>query len=250
MEKQKKGDLNNIELSNDDVAGGIILKSDTIKTANDDMKDQNTNNTKKKAKKRTMNDLLKEATKEDARNITNGMGLILSEYDHKEKRDLNILNMNNNNIMTRLLDEQRKKLMSLIAYSIVDKNGDQIERVTMCNAGIEDKLMTELMQILIQNAHNLHITELWLESNRIGNDGMNELCNLIELNLDCLQVIKLYNNKKDVSTTMCNLLIEALDKNEKIIKFTFEFRLQHQKDKLAKILKRNQEIRRKSRTKK
>ena len=249
VEKQKKGDFNNIYLSNDDVAGGIVLKSDDTPSGPTES-GSGTGTVKKK--KRTMNELLKEATRDDARNITQGMGLIQSEYDNKEKRDICTLNMNNNNMMTRLLDEQKIKLMSLIAYSIVDNNNDndKIERVTMCNSSIEDKLMMELMKILCENKDDINMTDLWLESNRIGNDGMNGLCKLIELNLDCLIVIKLYNNKKDVSTAVCNQMLESLEKNDKIIKFTFEFRLQQQKDKLAKILKRNQEIRRRSRIKK
>ena len=258
VETQKKGDMNNmnITLSNDDVAGGIVLKSDDMDTSKGDGGGSGSGSGAgmvKKKKKRTMNELLKDATKDDARNITQGMGLIKSEYDNKEKRDICTLNMNNNNMMTRLLDEQKIKLMSLIAYSIVDRNIDnenKIERVTMCNSSIEDKLMMEFMRILCENKDDIYMTELWLESNKIGNDGMDGLCKLIELNLDCLTVIKLYNNKKDVSTSTCNQMIESLDKNDKIIKFTFEFRLQQQKDKLAKILKRNQEIRRRSRIKK
>ena len=249
VETQKKGDMQNIALSNDNVAGGIVLKSDNATTATATA--TATASGKGQKKKRTMNELLKDATKDDARNITQGMGLIKSEYDNKEKRDILTLNMNNNNIMNRLLDDQKIKLMSLIGYSIVDKNEEnKIERVTICNASIEDKLMMEFMKILCENKHDIYMTELWLESNKIGDDGMNGLCKLIELNLDCLIVIKLYNNKKDVSTSVCNKMIDSLEKNDKIIKFTFEFRLQQQKDKLAKILKRNQESRRRARLKK
>merc|ERR1712032_139974 len=106
------------------------------------------------------------------------------------------------------------------------------------------------MKILVENKDCLIMTELWLESNRIGDDGMKSLCQLIECNLDSLRVIKLYNNKKDVSTPILNKMIDSMDKNDKIIKFTFEWRLQQQKDKIEKILKRNQELKRKNKSNK
>merc|ERR1719361_1862631 len=141
-------------------------------------------------------------------------------------------------MMTRLTDEQKQKFMYLVAHSVVDSNSETIERVTLCNAGIEDKMMIEFMKVIVENKEKVRMNELWLESNRIGDEGMKSLCELIECNLECLRIIKLYNNKKDVSTVVCNQMIDSLDKNEFIIKFTFQFRLQHQKDKLAKILRR------------
>merc|ERR1712060_122156 len=115
--------------------------------------------------------------------------------------------------------------------------------------GIEDKMMIEFVKIIVENQEKARFNELWLESNRIGDDGMKALCQLIECNLECLSIIKLYNNKTSISTAVCNQMLESLEKNDKIIKFTFEFRFQQQKDKLAKILRRNQELRRKARVK-
>jgi len=251
VQTQKKGDIANgfvlqQDMNTDNVDSEIVLQSDTVDggNADDDAKGE-----QKKPKKRTMNELLKDASKEDARNICQGMGLLKKEYDNKEKREIAMLNMNNNNVMARLLDTQKLKLMYLIAYSLVqlDENAEKIERATMCNAGIDDKLMVELMRILIENQERVFLSELWLENNKIGDEGMSALCELIELNLENLSVIKLYDNKKDVSTPVCNRLIEALEKNEKIIKFVFSFRLQQQRDKLDKLLRRNRELRRKSR---
>ena len=237
VETQKKGDINGIVLNIND-NNNITLKSD----------DKNNN----KKKKRTMNELLNEATSDDARNITLGMGLINIEYDNKEKRDMIELNMNNNTIMNRLLNEQKNKLISLIAYSIIDNRDKNkiIDKVLMCNASINDKLINKFINILCNNKQDINIKELWLESNPIGNDGINDLCKLIELNLDCLIVIKLYNNKKDISTSCCNQLIDSLEKNDKIIKFTFEFRLQQQRDRVDRLLKKNQKLRRTSKFKK
>merc|ERR1712176_656435 len=116
-------------------------------------------------------------------------------------------------MMSRLTDEQKKKFIYLIGHSVVGIGGeDKIERVTMCNVGIQDKLMIEFMRILVENKDCLIMTELWMESNRIGDDGMKSLCELIECNLDSLRVIKLYNNKKDVSTLVCNQVIDSMEK--------------------------------------
>ena len=243
VEKQKKGgntagdDVGGIVLSGD-VTNDIVLNGDDGQAAT------------KKPKKRTMNELLRDATESDGTAIVSGMNLIQSEYDHKEKKDLSVLNMNNNNMMTKLTDEQKLKFINSVAHSVVDSKSDTMERVTMCNTGIEDKMMIEFMKVLVENKDKVRMNELWLESNRIGDDGMKALCELIECNLECLRVIKLYNNKRDVSTAVCNQMIDSLDKNDKITKFTFEFRLRHQKDKLEKILRRNQELWRKSRLKK
>merc|ERR1712228_371965 len=230
-----------------DEMGGIVLSADV--TNNIVLNGDENKTVTKKQKKRTLNGLLKDATESDGTAIVSGMNLIQKEFDHKEKKDLSILNMNNNNMMTRLTDEQKLKFMSLVGHSVVDSKSDTIERVTMCNTGIEDNMMIEFIKIMIENKEKVRMNELWLE-NRIGDAGMKALCQLIECNLECLKIIKLYNNKKDVSTAVCNQMIDSLDKNEFIIKFTFQFRLQHQKDKLAKILRRNQELRRKARLKK
>eukprot|EP01083_Nonionella_stella_P310368 1102414_1 len=248
--QQKKGDINRMTLDND---SDIVVKSG--KTG--------------KKKKLTVNELLKNAAKEDSGDIVSGMGLIVEEFDTKMKRNIctlnmnnnnmmtrlteeqkmkrNIctLNMNNNNMMTRLTEEQKLKLVYLIGHSMVNSDNNKgIHRLTMCNAGIEDKTMVELMRVLVENKDGLVLNELWLESNKIGDDGMMSLCRLIECNVECLTVIKLYNNKKDVSTNVCNRMLGAMAKNDKIIKFTFEWRLQQQKDKLQKLLRKNQELKR------
>ena len=243
VEKQKKGG----DMAGDDV-GGIVLSGDL--TNDIALNGHESQTATKKPKKRTMNELLRDAKESDGTAIVSGMNLIQSEFDHKEKKDLSVLNMNNNNMITKLTDEQKLKFINLVAHSVVDSKSDTMERVTMCNTGIEDKMMIEFMKVLVEKKDKVRMNELWLESNRIGDDGMKALCKLIECNLESLRVIKLYNNKTDVSTAVCNQMIESLDKNDKITKFTFEFRLRHQKDKLEKILRRNQELWRKSRLKK
>merc|ERR1712228_867523 len=196
VEKQKKGDIAGDEM------GGIVLSADV--TNNIVLNGDENKTVTKKQKKRTLNGLLKDATESDGTAIVSGMNLIQKEFDHKEKKDLSILNMNNNNMMTRLTDEQKLKFMSLVGHSVVDSKSDTIERVTMCNTGIEDNMMIEFMKIMIENKEKMRMNELWLESNRIGDSGMKALCQLIECNLECLKIIKLYNNKKDVSTAVCN----------------------------------------------
>merc|ERR1712176_1334764 len=114
--------------------------------------------------------------------------------------------MNNNKILARLTDIEKNKFMYLMAHCIVNcgRHNIKIERVLMCNMNIKDKLMVVFMDVLIENKDDIDIKELWLESNRIGDHGMDKLGTLIGLNLNNLSVIKLYNNKKDVSTRTCN----------------------------------------------
>merc|ERR1712130_616760 len=117
----------------------------------------------------------------------------------------------------------------------------------MCNADVNDAFLTKILKTLTENQERHGIKELWLESNPIGDDGMKELAQFITDD-HRVTVIKLYNNKKTISTAVLNELLEALSVNMTILKFVFDgFRFQHQKDKHEKYMRRNQEIVRKLR---
>ena len=199
-----------------------------------------------------MNELLTAATADDARTILSGMKLIQNEYDHREKKDLCILNMNNSDALSRMSEEQKLKMIFLVGHCIGDnnENGEGIEKATLCNVGIEDKLMVQLMKVLVEKKETLNLKELSMESNRIGDDGMDALCDLIRCNVESLTTIKLWNNKKDVTTPCCLRMIEALENNDKITKFVFEWRLRQYTDRVEKVLRRNQDLRRKAKLKK
>ncbi len=92
-----------------------------------------------------------------------------------------------------------------------------------------------------------HVEELWLESNPIGSEGFESLSKYLKHPSCNLRILKFYENKKDISTSVSNQLVESIESNQTIVKFVFKFRFQHQKDKIAKSLRRNQEIARKKR---
>ena len=89
-----------------------------------------------------------------------------------------------------------------------------------------------------------NLEELWFDSNPIGNNGIRSLCKLIissnnNINISNIKVIKLQCNKIDIHTKVCNELILSLQTNYNILKFSFDFRHIHDKDRLQKILWRN-----------
>lgn len=67
------------------------------------------------------------------------------------------------------------------------------------------------------------------------------LCKLIRINDPTLTMIKLQNNRRDISTNVCQQICEALEQNDWIIKFEFEFRHYAERDRRDKVIKRNAE---------
>ena len=168
------------------------------------------------------------------------------EEMNKEKEiKFEVLNMNNNNMMKKMSDKEKDNMENLICDALI-KNED-LSQVQMCNADINDKFLIKILNKLTNNTSTHNITELWLESNPISDKGIKDLAKFIE-NDNKIQIIKLYNNKKTISTQILNELLDSLSKNTTIIKFVEDsFRFQHQKDRKEKYLRRNQEIARKKR---
>ena len=90
------------------------------------------------------------------------------------------------------------------------------------------------------------VEELWLESNAIGDPGFTRLAEFIKTDTR-IKVYKFERNKKSVSTGVCDLIVDALQENHVVLKFVFELRFTHQRDKKDKALRRNQEAVRKAR---
>jgi len=196
--------------------------------------------------KKTMAEMLKESTKADAMNIIHGMGCLKFEWDKKLKRDTYTLDLTNNTVLRRLLDSNRKQFMFLLAHTLCDDSGGQkVEKVRMSNKGITDKLFPEFMKIMVENIEHFAAEELTLESNKIGNEGMKMLALFLEKNPRTLREIKMYNNKDNVSTPVINQLLTAIEKNDRLCKFTFEWRLTQHRDRIEKQLNKNQDKRRK-----
>jgi len=163
----------------------------------------------------------------------------------EEEAPLEVLNMNNNVMMKKMSEKEKENMENLICDSLI-KNSE-LKQVQMCNADINDDFLIKILDKLAANEQQHSINELWLESNPIGDKGMSALAKFIA-NDAKVSIIKLYSNKKTISTPILNELIEALEKNTTIVKFVFDgFRFQHQKDKKEKWLRRNAEIARKKR---
>ena len=111
----------------------------------------------KRAPKRTMNEVLLSAEREDATAITKSMGFVTVESapivkgrssataTAKVKSDTVVFNMNNNTSLTRMTADQRTKMVELISYSIVDTPG--ISQVKMCNANVDDEMMIAILKL-------------------------------------------------------------------------------------------------------
>ena len=187
--------------------------------------------------------MLKEALKnsdnsEKAAEIVTTLGLFVEREKppnlrKEEKKDdgdqkLEVLNMNNNAMMKKMSEKEKENMENLICDSLI-KN-EELTQVQMCNADINDAFLAKILNKLASNRDRHNIRELWLESNPISDKGMKDLAKFI-INDNKIEIIKLYNNKKTISTAVLNELLDALSKNTTIVKFVFEFIFQDQKDK-------------------
>lgn len=198
-------------------------------------------------KKQTLSELLNESTAEDAVSIIHSMNCIKLEYDKALKRDTLNLDLTNNAVLRRLTDVQRKQFMFLLANCICDGSGQhKIEKVRMSNMNIDDKLFPDFMAIVIEKAEHFGAEEWALESNRIGNEGIKMLAAFLELTPPTLQTLKMYNNKTSISTPVINQLLSSIEKNDKLCKFSFEWRLTQHRDRIEKQLNKNQDLRRRA----
>ncbi len=116
----------------------------------------------------------------------------------------------------------------------------------LCNCGLEDVFLSKIC-IALSECECSNVWCLNLQSNPIGDSGMQSLCALIRRNDRSLTHIKLQNNRKDISTAVCEQLCDALQQNEFIKVFEFAFRHHQYRDKCKKVLWRNNEKDRKRR---
>merc|ERR1711971_1524135 len=108
--------------------------------------------------KKTVVQMLNETTASNAFSMIESMGVLKMEYDKKLKHELLVLNMTNNSILRRLTNKQRERFMFILGHAIVASDVEhKIEKKMECK-----------------------VREIWAESNKIGNDGMDKLAQLIE----------------------------------------------------------------------
>ena len=140
--------------------------------------------------------------------------------------------------------------MNILQNVIVDalRTMSTLRVIEMSNCGLNDAFLDKICDALMNEECNIWC--LNIQSNPIGDVGMLSLCKLIEANNKCLTHIKLQNNKKDISTQVCEKMCEALANNNFIKVFEFAFRHFQFKDKCKKVLWRNNEAARKAKVKK
>ena len=162
--------------------------------------------------------------------------------DDEKEVAIDLFDMNNINILSNFEGRQRQILTKVIVKSIVTI--PQIEIVEICNCDIDDDFMEvlcgELMKYYIKKKE-ANICIMSMQSNPIQDRGMIALCKLIRINDPTLTMIKLQNNRRDISTNVCQQICEALEQNDWIIKFEFEFRHYAERDRRDKVIKRNAE---------
>merc|ERR1712129_524296 len=167
------------------------------------------------------------------------------EENVKEEDAMSVLNMNNNAMMNKMTENEKENMQNIVCDALIKT--EELKQVQMCNAGLDDTFLTKILDKLSKNKSEHNVTELWLESNPIGDEGMQALAEFMR-NDDKICVVKLYNNKKTISTKVLEELLDALKENKTIVKFVFDgFRFIEQKDKLSKCLRDNQDIARKKR---
>eukprot|EP01083_Nonionella_stella_P159332 519661_1 len=156
--------------------------------------------------------------------------------------DYDLFDMNNIDILRSFHGKSRETLSKVICTAIV--RIPKIEIVEMCNADINDAFVEMLVEYLNQyymKRREAKITILSLQSNPIADRGMLSLSKLIRMNHGALNTVKLQNNRRDISTLVCQQICEALQQNEYIIKFEFQFRHYQWRDFRDKVVKRNAE---------
>eukprot|EP01084_Bolivina_argentea_P067148 122353_1 len=124
-------------------------------------------------------------------------GMEKEEKAEEEAPVLEVLNMNNNVMMKKMSAKEKENMENIICDSLV-KNED-LKCVQMCNADVNDAFLEKILNKLAENREKHHVTELWLESNPIGDSGMKCLASFMATD-DKIQIVKLYNNKKTIST--------------------------------------------------
>merc|ERR1712218_354425 len=156
--------------------------------------------------------------------------------------------MNNIDILSKFEGKTRSILAKVICRAIVSI--PSLEIVEACNCDIDADFMEIFCEYLGEYyVHNksASISILSSQSNPIDDRAMINLCKLIRINNNTLKTIKLQNNRRDISTLICQQICESLEENEYITKFEFEFRHYQWRDYRDKMIKRNFEKSRKMR---
>jgi len=161
----------------------------------------------------------------------------------EEGNAYDLFDMNNINVLSQFGGTMRRTLSKVLCKAMTTI--PSIEILEICNCDIDADFMELFVESMCGYYKRLgdeaRISILSLQSNPITDRGMMALCRLIRLNHDTLTQIKLQNNRRDISTLICQQICEALDANHYVIRFEFAFRHYQWRDYRDKVIKRNAE---------
>ena len=156
---------------------------------------------------------------------------------------------NAQSLRDRLHDEAMQNAVDIVADLGFLKYIKAITRcrglyiLEICNCDVDadcmEVLVDELCAYYQRMGGGARISILSLQSNTITDRGVMALCRLIRLNDECLTQIKLQNNRRDISTLICQELCSAMDSNHFIVRFEFAFRHYQWRDYRDRVMKRN-----------
>ncbi|ETN99022.1 hypothetical protein RFI_38465 [Reticulomyxa filosa] len=118
--------------------------------------------------------------------------------------------MNNNNMIVKLTDEQRDKMQALISLL-----------AQLCNANVDDNFLKKICDTILSEkgqSPDCHLEELWLESKIPFLVVESRILLILSEKIKKIRVLKLFGNKKDISTNTCNELCTALEENTTLTK--------------------------------
>lgn len=209
----------------DDIGLDDAAKEQAIKI----MQEQILKRKTKYADQSLMDAATKEMNRENAFRVLRDLDVLL-END-------TVINLNSTEIFLKLSDKKVKLLKDCIMWCIADN--PRLMSLQMANVQMDDKWLSEVLDILMNSHNSQMLTELVLESNPITDKGIEMLSKYIELNPPCLRVLKLGNLWSDITTPMMNHFLKALNKNTQLVKVTMDVRFYQHRDKISKITNRN-----------
>lgn len=140
--------------------------------------------------------------------------------------------MNNADPFKRFTDKDRAKIKALVFQYFSDK---KVQRIEMCNAGVTNELVFELVDFM---KGNTHVTTLMLDSNDIQIKGLLRIAEMLPENTT-LRELTLNNLYQSPINDACEALLDGLEKNESLIKLSLEWRLLQYKDRAQRYIDRN-----------
>jgi hypothetical protein len=156
-------------------------------------------------------------------------------------KPLTCLNLNNTSVFRSLSDQKKKEKYAEICDTL--RKTPRITSIELTNADVGNDFCEEVAKLL---ADNCAIEELNLNSNPVGDYGIQVLCKALRENTT-LRVLKLHNLSSTIDKVSQKCMLELLKHNQTITKLVYVFPQRHDNDNKEKMLDRNVALARKKR---